>query len=220
MECHLEDYIKMRKTLWLGRLILIFAAIAVPNVSADNLYTPTFTCTGSSLGPGNCLFPLPFGSDVIFPGPGAIEELWNTLLFIFPIPTGALPTDTFEWTNSIGAFEDNGQQVIDGVVALEDVTIGPFSTASIDYEANFDQTLTKGGTDMGTITFAPESCGPGLGCIIQGLGSQPTATFTYSPVPEPSSIILLGTLLLCALGLVARAMVRSRSAPARARFFA
>jgi hypothetical protein len=205
----------MRKTLWLGRLILIFAAITAPNVRADNLFTPTFTCTGSSLGPGPCLFPLPFGSDVIFPGPGAIEELWNTLLFIFPIPTGALPTDTFEWTNSIGAFEDNGQQVIDGVVALEDVTIGPFSTASIEYETGFDQPLTRGGTDMGTITFAPESCGPGLGCIIQGLGSQPTATFTYSPAPEPSSIVLLGTLLLCALGLVARAKRHTAQRPER-----
>ena len=133
-----------------------------------------------------------------------MEELWNDILFIFDIPVGALQTDTFVWTNSIGGYFDGSQEVTNGVVAIEDVTLGPISTESIEYDVGLPNPPTEGGTDTGNITFAPEPCGPGLGCIVQGLGTQPIATFTYTPVPEPSSVVLLGTLVACALGLVVR----------------
>jgi hypothetical protein len=83
----------MRKSLWFT-LGFLFVAIGAPNAHADS-YAATFTCKFTCLS-------LPTAPDVTFPSPTSITVTWDTLSFPLSLASPDVPSDTYDWTGSVG----------------------------------------------------------------------------------------------------------------------
>jgi hypothetical protein len=158
----------MRNTLWIIPVLLLSAAIGAPNVRADTLIA-TFTCN-----PGCVSFPS--APNVTFPAPTVINVIWDAHLFTLPLPSAALPTDTYSW-NGLVEPDVNGNAF--WVFGITDVT------------------HSAGSVGEGESPVVPIPCNsPGISCTINDSG---TLAFSSAVVtPEPSSLALM----LVGVGLV------------------
>ena len=120
----------MRKALWIGTALFLFAAIVTPCAKADSV---TFTCTGdnnNSTGPGlgPCLEATPTAPDVTFQGP-TLEISWYTAANPSPIAVKLMSTwkdtDKYSWLASNSMFFIFDDSILDsfGVSNAADTTL-------------------------------------------------------------------------------------------------
>jgi PEP-CTERM motif len=173
----LEEFQKMRKTLWIVPALLIFATVVAPCVRAD---TVTFTCTGDnnvenpSPPPfqGPCVEATPIAPDVTFPGP-TLEISWytaanpNPIDITLPSTSNIVDTAVYYWLASNSGF------------FIFDSLGNGIGYAAADTTLPADAPLPNGTT---------------------GLSETGTLTFTSGSVatPEPGTI----TLMLIGIALV------------------
>lgn len=122
----------MRKSLWIIPVLLLFAAIGVPNAHADSVI---FTCSGT------CTF-LPTAPDVSFPAPVTIDVTYDSTLFVIALATGDSPSNSYGWM----AYESGGSPVD---FEIDDVTTGDVESVGV---MSMSPTLAE----EGQLTFVPE----------------------------------------------------------------
>jgi hypothetical protein len=141
----------MRKSLWIVPVLLLSAAIGVPNAHADS-FRPTFI-TLSCL--GACL-PQPTAPDVSFPSPTTITVTWNGFIFLLPLPAPTSPTDSFGWSMEWHNIDPSCLSSCAGeaIASLRD-GIAPFSESVTLLNVSSPGPLSSEVLDSGQLFFAP-----------------------------------------------------------------
>jgi hypothetical protein len=85
-----EFVTKMRKSLLITIVLLLFAALGAPNAYAQT-YSPIFTCTGIC---GS----LPTATDVSFPSPTSITVTWESMIYTLALPSPDQANNYYVWT--------------------------------------------------------------------------------------------------------------------------